>query len=174
MQCQLCKKQFRTKVKIDDKIRNLGNRKYCLECSPFKNHNTKKLFLNNSVEINLTEKECRICLQILPINLFYIRLLRNKYIYDSACKKCSNKECIERQRKLKQQCVEYKGSKCLICNYDKCINNLQFHHLDPSKKEFSISHSKSRSFNVLKSELDKCILVCANCHGEIHAGLINI
>ena len=50
---------------------------------------------------------------------------------------------------------------------------LEFHHLDPTKKDFSISHLKRFTFNqIVTSELDKCILVCSNCHREIHAGLV--
>ena len=67
--------------------------------------------------------------------------------------------------------VTYKGGKCQICGYNKCIQALEFHHLDPSKKDFSIS-GKSYSFQRLKSEIDKCIMVCSNCHKEIHNGII--
>ena len=69
--------------------------------------------------------------------------------------------------------IDYKGGKCQICGYNKCANALEFHHLDPTLKDFTISGG-TRSFNSLKSEVDKCILVCSNCHREIHAGLINI
>jgi hypothetical protein len=51
---------------------------------------------------------------------------------------------------------------------------MDFHHIDPNKKEYSISDLKTYSFDKLKVELDKCILVCRNCHGELHGGLINI
>jgi endogenous inhibitor of DNA gyrase (YacG/DUF329 family) len=73
------------------------------------------------------------------------------------------------RRETKLKCIEYKGGKCEICGYDKCPASLAFHHLDPSQKDFGISSSGfSRSFEKCKPELDKCILVCMNCHGEIH------
>lgn len=76
------------------------------------------------------------------------------------------------RQRTKQKLVEYKGGKCKFCGYNKYIGNLTFHHLDPMKKDFSIS-GKTMAFEKLKKEVDKCELVCHNCHGEIHAGLIN-
>ena len=68
------------------------------------------------------------------------------------------------------QLVNYKGGKCERCGYDKCVQALQFHHLNPDEKDFAIS-GKSYSFERLKKEVDKCIMVCANCHIEIHEEL---
>lgn len=74
-----------------------------------------------------------------------------------------------RRKRTKEQLVEYKGGKCEICGYNKCIGALEFHHLDPTQKDFSISDSNVyRDLDTLKTEVDKCILVCANCHREIH------
>jgi hypothetical protein len=73
------------------------------------------------------------------------------------------------RHKLKQKSVDYKGGKCSLCGYDKNISALQFHHKDPEKKDFSISKVKSSSWKFIKPELDKCILLCSNCHSEIHA-----
>lgn len=73
-----------------------------------------------------------------------------------------------RRQKIKEMSVEYKGGKCIICGYDKCIRSLIFHHKNPKEKDFSISGSKVLSWNRIKEELDKCDLVCSNCHGEIH------
>ena len=75
-------------------------------------------------------------------------------------------------RRLKIRCVEYLGGKCEICGYNKCMSALHFHHKDSSQKEFGIS-GRSIKFERLKPELDKCILVCANCHSEIHEGLVS-
>lgn len=91
------------------------------------------------------------------------------------CKTCTHDQTIERQKRFKQQCIEYKGGKCVSCGYKKCNNVLEFHHLDPSKKEFSIAHARLTSFNdEVKKELDNCALVCANCHREIHAGFLDL
>lgn len=62
------------------------------------------------------------------------------------------------------------GGRCIKCGYDKCIKALEFHHLDPTKKDFTISN---RSFKLKEAleESKKCILICSNCHKELHAGL---
>ena len=70
--------------------------------------------------------------------------------------------------RLKEKLVEYKGGKCEICGYDKCITALEFHHLNPEEKKFGIGNNDILSFERNKQEADKCILVCANCHREIH------
>ena len=75
------------------------------------------------------------------------------------------------RNRLKEKLVEYKGGKCEICGYDKCVEALEFHHLDPTEKEFGISSYSSLSFEKAKNEVDKCVLVCANCHREIHHAL---
>ena len=109
------------------------------------------------------------------VKLYHISFERlSKVIKHGKKKKVSNTEAVESWRKRKKKAlVEYKGGKCQCCGYSRCIEALEFHHLDPNIKSFTIS-GKSKSFNSLKSEVDKCILVCSNCHKEIHAGLINI
>ena len=76
---------------------------------------------------------------------------------------------MERQQRLKQKCVEYKGGCCQLCGYNRYIGALEFHHLDPAVKDFSLAHTRSTTFEKVRAELDKCILVCANCHRELHA-----
>lgn len=76
-------------------------------------------------------------------------------------------------QKIKKKAVEYKGGKCQICGYNKCMRALTFHHIDPKTKSFGISGAY-KSWERLKPELDKCILVCQNCHAEIHDGLLKI
>ena len=77
--------------------------------------------------------------------------------------------------RTKQKLVDYKGGKCICCDYNKYIGALEFHHIDPSKKDFAIgTGGKTRALEALKKEVDKCVLVCANCHREIHANLITI
>jgi 5-methylcytosine-specific restriction endonuclease McrA len=69
--------------------------------------------------------------------------------------------------------VEYKGGCCVRCGYKKYQGALEFHHTDPNEKDFNPSQLKNYSFNErLKNELDKCILVCSNCHREIHDEII--
>lgn len=83
------------------------------------------------------------------------------------CKKCHTMEVHHAKRMIKQQGVDYLGGKCINCGYNKSIWALEFHHKDPSGKLFSWG-SKRTSWKKLKEELDKCILLCSNCHKEEH------
>ena len=76
------------------------------------------------------------------------------------------------RKNLKKEFVEYKGGKCQICGYNKCYKALHFHHINSSLKEFEISDKSLSSLEKAKNELNKCMLVCSNCHSEIHDGLI--
>jgi hypothetical protein len=119
------------------------------------------------------EKHCPKCKKTKSTDDFYKR--RGKDGGSVYCKICTNNQTLERQRKLKEEAIEYKGGCCQECGYDKYNGALEFHHLDPSKKDFTIGKVKSYSFNdVFKKELDKCILVCSNCHREIHGGVVKI
>lgn len=81
----------------------------------------------------------------------------------------------DRRHQTKSKLVAYKGGKCQVCGYNKCNDALEFHHIDPSTKSFTISSSNIyKNMNKLKEEVDKCMLVCSNCHKEIHAGLVNV
>ena len=77
----------------------------------------------------------------------------------------------KRRKKLRKMAIEYKGGKCIICEYDKCNAALEFHHLNKKDKKFGLSmNGITRSWEKTKKELDKCVLLCANCHREIHDG----
>jgi hypothetical protein len=67
---------------------------------------------------------------------------------------------------LKEKCVQYKGGKCSKCGYDRCIIALEFHHINPNAKEFTIAGRHCIKWSRIKEELDKCILLCANYHRE--------
>lgn len=76
---------------------------------------------------------------------------------------------------MKLRSLEYKGSKCQLCGYSKCIRALEFHHINPSDKSFGIARKgNTRSWSRIKEELDKCILLCSNCHAEVEAGIVSI
>ena len=86
------------------------------------------------------------------------------------------KEAVKKRRnKLRQMAFEYKGGKCVICGYNKCLRALVFHHLDPKTKSFGISERGfTRSWDSIKAELDKCVMLCSNCHMELHDGLTQL
>lgn len=70
--------------------------------------------------------------------------------------------------KRKKQIIYVMGGKCQLCGYDKCISALELHHLNPVEKEFNFAKQKNKAWEDLQGELKKCILVCSNCHREIH------
>lgn len=72
-----------------------------------------------------------------------------------------------RYLKLKLQAVEYKGGKCEKCGYNKYFN-LSFHHRDPTEKDYDWKYLRKQSWVTICKELDKCMILCHNCHGERH------
>lgn len=162
--CAKCNEEFKTYVKIDGKPKNLNKRIYCLECSPYKDKkNNRKLHIVDDLT-----KKCPKCNIVKTKDCFYIKQKGTNNL-SPYCKNCTAIQCKERTDKFKQDCVNYLGGKCKSCGYDKCIAALEFHHLDPSKKEFNISYTKWHKFDErILNELNKCILLCANCHRELH------
>lgn len=134
--------------------KNLQNRTRCLICSPFGEH--------NRIPENAKQKGDKfICLSCGK----EFELDRSKGHRSRKCSSCNIKT---RKHKMKQRAVEYKGGTCCKCGYKKCIGALQFHHVSEETKEFSIARAYNRSWESIKKELDKCLLVCANCHAEEH------
>lgn len=85
------------------------------------------------------------------------------------------KAVAKRRRKIKSMAIEYKGGVCQLCGYSKYQGALDLHHIDSSRKDFGIADKGyTRSWEKVKAELDKCILVCANCHREIEAGITQL
>lgn len=162
-ECRLCGTEFKNRIRIEGKVHVMGNRKFCLTCSPFKQHNTKEL----TTFPPSGTRPCSRCKQVLPLSDFYTRrATKNASVY---CKPCTNQQAVERQQKLKQDAAAYLGGCCSQCGYNRYAAALELHHRDPSAKEFSLCYSKSTTFDKIKPELNKCILLCANCHREEHA-----
>lgn len=132
---------FETKSFSDQGVKEYGEFRYCPRC----------------------KSEC-------SIDQFYNRRgKKNSSVY---CKKCTTDQVVERTKRLKQEMVDYKGGCCEICGYDKYIGALDFHHINPNEKDFTIAKVRQYKFDeVIKEELDKCMLVCSNCHRKIHGGL---
>lgn len=84
------------------------------------------------------------------------------------CTACSILRQKKRRAEKKSRAVEYKGGRCMKCGYNKSHSALDFHHEDPSQKDADFTTMKNWSWERIKEEIDKCILVCANCHREIH------
>lgn len=72
------------------------------------------------------------------------------------------------RRRRKANLVKVLGSKCSLCGYDNCIGALEFHHIEPESKSYQLSAGNCHSLEEDLEEAKKCLLVCANCHREIH------
>jgi len=112
-------------------------------------------------------KTCPNCKETKPLNEFYTRRGTQTH---SWCKPCIYKQTVDRQRFLKKMAIEYKGGSCHDCGIVDHPSVYDFHHVDPSCKDFSLGQKKQYSFNeLIKKELDKCLLLCSNCHRKRHA-----
>lgn len=85
-----------------------------------------------------------------------------------------SKAVISYRQRTKRRAIVYKGGACIACGYSRCVRSLQFHHLDPSQKDYGISTGDTRAWHRVRAELDKCVLLCANCHGEVHDDLLDL
>jgi predicted HNH restriction endonuclease len=85
------------------------------------------------------------------------------------CKSCWNELTFQKAREKLNQLIEERGGKCEVCGYNKYFGALQWHHIDPTQKEFSISTNRGKSIDALRKETSKCQLLCSNCHAEAHA-----
>jgi len=91
------------------------------------------------------------------------------------CNRCRAEAVSRRRRKVKRLLVEEAGGACVLCGYDRCVAALEFHHLVPSEKRFSLSHrGVTRSLASARVEASRCALLCANCHAEVEAGLATV
>lgn len=97
-------------------------------------------------------------------------ILENRGYY--RCTKCRMDAVSRKRKKLKKDLVEYKGGKCEKCGYNKCVAAMDFHHKDPKEKNFGLSsNGNTQSWKKLTREADKCLLLCSNCHRELHEEL---
>lgn len=85
----------------------------------------------------------------------------------------STESVIKAHNKQKERAIYVMGGKCQICGYNTCSQALEFHHLIPEEKEYTVAKKTYTKWEDLVLELQKCILVCANCHREIHSGLVD-
>lgn len=84
------------------------------------------------------------------------------------CVKCRYEAVAAKRARTKERSVAYKGGKCELCGYSKCNRALVFHHLNSKEKEFTVARMSCKSWKTIQQELDKCQLLCSNCHMEVH------
>lgn len=155
--CQKCGEEFPNTAIIRGKERSLGNRKYCLNCSPFGRRNTRSDRYKNL--------HCIVCGKRLKNN-------QRKYCSRECKVRILSSYPKQKDRGIirKLRLIEMAGGKCAKCGYDKNAAVLSFHHLDGDDKEHNLDtrHLSNRGWNKILEEFDKCILLCANCHMEEH------
>ena len=83
----------------------------------------------------------------------------------------SSKNVINFRQRRKENLINLFGGKCSLCGYDKYIGSLEFHHINPQEKSYQVSSGNCHKLEDDIAECKKCLLVCANCHREIHGGL---
>lgn len=158
-ECVLCGEHFKRKQVIEGKRRDLSGRVYCLNCSPFGTVNRKRR-KQKPREFPEDRKFCATCGRKL------------KDYRRRVCPVCYTNGYRRRKRDLLWELL---GNTCVICGYGGEARHrlLQLHHLDPSKKEFGIDlRAMVYGWARVWLEVEKCILVCPNCHAECGAGLV--
>ncbi len=149
--CPKCGEEFATYITIDGKKRRFNGRKFCLECSPFGKHTNQHLIKPKG------KRKAR------------------KYADMSSEQKTSlKKNARERREHHCARSKKLKGNCCCICGYKKSPWALDFHHVNPELKSFELSRKWGAAWELLLTELAKCILVCRNCHREIEAGITEV
>ncbi len=153
--CSHCSIKYTTKWAPKNRGRNYCSRSCALRYNP-RRHLEGKCAKCETV-ITVANKFCVECRKEYQESLKTSTLAKRKA---SVTKSVSR-----RAKQLKQMAIDYKGGSCNTCGYNKCVGALHFHHENPSTKLFSIS-GKTFSWKRIQSELDKCLLLCANCHAE--------
>jgi transposase len=104
-------------------------------------------------------------------NTLFVLDLRGYY----RCRRCRSASVSRRRRRLKQTLVLEAGGACRLCGYSRCLSALEFHHLNPEDKAFSLSEEGvTRSIARARAEAAKCMLLCANCHAEVESGIATV
>lgn len=90
------------------------------------------------------------------------------------CKRCASEAVKKARAKRKAMLVGLAGGACVKCGYNRAVSALDFHHVDPVTKSFSLSHPNCKKLSAAIAEIKKCVLVCANCHREIENGITTV
>lgn len=150
--CANCQNPMPATIVIDGKRRNLCCRRYCLECSPFGVHNTRRVHINKIRVPHSRDYKTMSLAQRKAFNAKHWPVAK------------------QRRREKRIKLVIEAGGKCSRCGYSKNYACLSFHHREPKKKLFTLDTRglQSRSDSEIKLELRKCDLMCLNCHQEEH------
>lgn len=164
--CLNCKREFPGYVVVEGRKRNLQHRKYCLDCSPFGSGLKRRLPGDERPYKRTRAREAEFgdrlsCLECGRVYIYE----RDKGHNTVACNSCNANR---KRMAMKERAVAYKGGQCQRCGYSKCLRALHFHHKERQSKEFGIGAKMSWKWERIIAELDKCTLLCSNCHCEVH------
>ena len=141
----------------------LNSRKFCLACSPWGRGNKRNL---SDPDVMCLDRTCFKCGK----KYRYGGKYNSKGHRRNICNAC---RAVLYTARKKKRAIEYLGGRCSRCGYDKSPNALCFHHRNPEIKNDIISKMYALAWDRLRLEIDKCDLLCLNCHAEIHAELWN-
>ena len=164
--CEHCKREFYPVTYFQGKRLWRRGRRYCFECVPYEPSRRGTSFTQSRNTID-GKRRCRICKDYKDLKEFSPT---NQFgNLNSYCKGCAAKKNRKPRQRFKEECIAYKGGKCIMCNYNRCPAGLEFHHRDSKEKEFSIRDVTTVILtDDIKKELDKCDLLCSTCHKELH------
>lgn len=166
MICETCGKEFNEDWRKDRQSRKTPCRFCSRTCSNTKIHSDET---KAKIKKTMTKYELRYCKCGKQLNH------KNKSGICIDCQppaKTRYEHVKEHRKNRKALLVNHLGGKCIKCGYDDCIEALEFHHLDPTQKDFTISDSnKTRTLEQVIAEIEKCVLLCCRCHVEVHYNL---
>jgi predicted nucleic acid-binding Zn ribbon protein len=157
--CHRCGEEFANLHFHNGTTRNFSKRKYCVKCRP----------VGSSAPVRPIKKrtvfECVVCGTALGGRQNKFCSVQCKVQFHSSYPKQKDRAVIRKLRLL-----EIAGGACSVCGYNKNISNLHFHHLEPAKKSFQLDARaiSNHGWDVVIEEFGKCILLCSNCHFELH------
>jgi hypothetical protein len=132
-------------------------------------------------------KQCAVCDELIYASRVYCssncrkqagidseRSVHGQAEQDSRRKELVKQRVVVWRQRTKLRAMQYKGGCCYVCGYRRSVRAMCFHHLDPSTKTYRIASGNTIAWDRLIEELDKCVLLCANCHAEVHDGLVTL
>lgn len=153
--CRNCGSRIPNRVKLNGNWHTLNHRKFCLSCSPFGLHNTKR----SAITIHGGRK-CSFCGETNE-SKFYGKK-RN------LCMACHNQYSMKKGFEKRDFAISKLGGCCRVCGYNAYRSALHIHHLDPKIKDSKFKSMRSWSIARIEAEIRYCVLLCANCHAAHH------
>jgi hypothetical protein len=150
--CIKCNTKFPNRMIINNEMKTLNKRSYCLTCSPYGEHNTK--VFDRPIKYKCACGETN-------SDKFYGHKR-------SVCGKCHNEYTQNLYKQKRRKVIETLGGKCANCDFDKWPEALDVHHTNPAIKDEDFAGMRHWSWDRIEKEISTCILLCKNCHAHEH------